>query len=86
MVKDIQDLVVRIFEACNFQDLSGQRIAKVLSTLNFIQDHVSRVLEELRKPSAARRDGAQLLHGLRLVSDDGHLSQTDVDELFSGNN
>ena len=86
LVKDIQDLVVRIFEACNFQDLSGQRIAKVLSTLNFIQDHVSRVLEELRKPSAARRDGAQLLHGLRLVSDDGHLSQTDVDELFSGNN
>jgi len=86
LVKDIQDLVVRIFEACNFQDLSGQRIAKVLSTLNFIQDHVSRVLEGSRKPSAARCDGAQLLHGLRLVSDDGHLSQTDVDELFSGNN
>jgi len=86
LVKDIQDLVVRIFEACNFQDLSGQRIAKVLATLNFVEDHVSRVLEELRKPSAARRDGAQLLHGPRLVSDDGHVSQTDVDELFSGNN
>jgi len=25
LVKDIQDLVVRIFEACNFQDLSGRR-------------------------------------------------------------
>ena len=86
LVKDIQDLVVRIFEACNFQDLSGQRIAKVLATLNFVEDHVSRVLEELRKPSVARRDGTQLLHGPRLVSDDGHVSQTDVDELFCGNN
>ena len=27
---DIQDNVLRIFEACNFQDLTGQRIAKVL--------------------------------------------------------
>ena len=86
LVKDIQDLVVRIFEACNFQDLSGQRIAKVLATLNFVEDHVSRVLEELRKPSVVRRDGTQFLHGPRLVSDDGHVSQTDVDELFSGNN
>jgi hypothetical protein len=53
--------VIRIFEACNFQDLSGQRIAEVLTTLNFVEDHASRVLEELRKPSAARRDGTQFL-------------------------
>ena len=39
---DIRDHVVRIFEACNFQDLSGQRIAKVLSTLNFVEDRVPR--------------------------------------------
>ena len=86
LVKDIQDLVIRIFEACNFQDLSGQRIAKVLATLNFVEDHVSRVLEELRKPTAAQHDGAQLLHGPRLTSDDGHVSQGDIDRLFSGNN
>jgi chemotaxis protein CheZ len=86
LAKDIQDLVIRIFEACNFQDLSGQRIAKVLTTLNFVEDHVSRVLEELRKPAAARRDGTQLLHGPRLISDDGHVSQADVDALFCGNN
>ena len=86
LAKDIQDLVITIFEACNFQDLTGQRIAKVLATLNFVEDHVSRVLEEIKNPSAARRDGAQYLHGPRLDTDSGHVSQADIDEMFSGNN
>jgi len=86
LAKDIQDLVVRIFEACNFQDLAGQRVAKVLATLNFVEDHVTRVLEEIKNPSAMRRNGAQTLHGPRLDSDAGHVSQADIDELFGGNN
>jgi chemotaxis protein CheZ len=86
LAKDIQDLVIKIFEACNFQDLTGQRIAKVMATLNFVEDHVTRVLEEIKNPSAARRDGAQYLHGPRLDNDSGHVSQADIDEMFSGNN
>ncbi len=86
LAKDIQDLVISIFEACNFQDLAGQRITKVLTTLNFVEDHVTRVLEEIRNPSTIRRDGEQLLHGPRLEIDNGHVSQADIDELFSGNN
>jgi chemotaxis protein CheZ len=86
LAKDIQDLVITIFEACNFQDLAGQRITKVLTTLNFVEDHVIRVLEEIRNPSTIRRDGEQLLHGPRLEIDNGHVSQADIDELFSGNN
>jgi chemotaxis protein CheZ len=86
LAKDIQDLVIKIFEACNFQDLTGQRIAKVLATLNFVEDHVTRVLEEIKNPSATRRDGAQYLHGPRLETDSGHVSQADIDEMFSGNN
>jgi len=86
LAKDIQDLVVKIFEACNFQDLTGQRIAKVLATLNFVEDHVSRVLEEIKNPTAARRDGTQYLHGPRLEIDSGHVSQADIDDMFSGNN
>jgi chemotaxis protein CheZ len=86
LAKDIQDLVIRIFEACNFQDLAGQRITKVLTTLNFVEDHVTRVLDEIRNPSTVRRDGEQFLHGPRLDSDNGHVSQLDIDELFSGNN
>jgi chemotaxis protein CheZ len=86
LARDIQDLVIKIFEACNFQDLTGQRIAKVLATLNFVEDHVTRALEEIKNPTAARRDGAQYLHGPRLEIDSGHVSQAEIDEMFSGNN
>jgi chemotaxis protein CheZ len=81
---DIQDLVIEIFEACNFQDLIGQRVTKVSATLQFVEDHIARVLDEIMNPTAAtRRDGAQTLHGPRLDSDDGHVSQGEIDALFA---
>ena len=55
LTSDIRDHVVRIFEACNFQDLTGQRIAKVLATLAFVENRVARMLE-IR--AAARRSMA----------------------------
>jgi chemotaxis protein CheZ len=84
LVQDVQDLVIRIFEACNFQDLIGQRVAKVLVTLKFVEDHIARVLDEnthiTSPPTAA--DSAQVLHGPRLDSDRGHVSQRDIDAMF----
>src|SRR5262249_27799011 len=44
LAQDIRDHVVRIFEACNFQDIASQRIAKVLSTLEFIEDRLARMM------------------------------------------
>jgi chemotaxis protein CheZ len=83
LVQDIQDLVIRIFEACNFQDLAGQRISKVLSILNFVEDHVARILEDIARESAAvQRNGEQYLHGPRLDSDSGHVSQAEIDAMF----
>ena len=32
-VESINDACMRIFEACSFQDITGQRITKVVSTL-----------------------------------------------------
>jgi chemotaxis protein CheZ len=83
LVQDIQDVVIRIFEACNFQDLAGQRVTKVLSILNYVEDHVARVLEDIARESATvRRDGEQLLHGPRLENDTGHVSQAEIDAMF----
>jgi chemotaxis protein CheZ len=83
LAQDIQDLVIKIFEACNFQDLIGQRVAKVLATLNFVEDHIVRVLEEIKTASAStRRGGANALYGPRLDGDPGHASQDDVDAMF----
>jgi chemotaxis protein CheZ len=85
LAQDISDLVIRIFEACNFQDLIGQRLGKVMTTLQFIEDHVARAFDEIKTtPPAWTRDAAQQLHGPRLDIDRGHLSQSEIDALFRG--
>jgi chemotaxis protein CheZ len=40
----ITSSVTRIYEACNFQDITGQRITKVVKTLKHIEDRVSAML------------------------------------------
>jgi chemotaxis protein CheZ len=79
LAQDIQHLVVRIFEACNFQDLIGQRVAKVVAALQCVEVQMARVLEEITTASAARA-----LHGPRLEGDRGHASQDDINALFAG--
>ncbi|RMF14644.1 MAG: chemotaxis protein [Alphaproteobacteria bacterium] len=36
----VQEHIVRIFEACSFQDLTGQRISKVVETLRYVEDRI----------------------------------------------
>ena len=43
--EEIQDRVVSIFEACNFQDLTGQRISKVMTTMKFIEHHITVMMD-----------------------------------------
>jgi chemotaxis protein CheZ len=81
LAQDIQHLVVRIFEACNFQDLIGQRVAKVVAALQCVEVQMARVLEEITTAS-----GARALHGPRLEGDCGHASQEDINAMFAGNN
>ncbi len=88
---DIQDNVLRIFEACNFQDLTGQRIAKVMTTLKFVEERIAHMIEiwggidAFRTYAAAATDlnGGAMLHGPKLDGDDGHVSQDDVDAIFA---
>jgi chemotaxis protein CheZ len=42
---EIAALTQTIYEACNFQDLTGQRIARVCDTLEFISQRVQRMVE-----------------------------------------
>jgi chemotaxis protein CheZ len=90
---DIRDHVVRIFEACNFQDLSGQRIAKVLATLTFVEDRVVRMLEiwggrdTLEDFADAARTAIdhepKLAAGPKLDGDAGHVTQQEIDAMFA---
>jgi len=92
LATDIRDHVVRIFEACNFQDLTGQRIGKVLATLQFVENSVARMMEiwggrEVVEGYAgailAERQDKQLVNGPKLDGDPGHASQQEIDALFA---
>lgn len=41
----LQRATTRIYEACSFQDITGQRISKVVATLKAIESKVSQILE-----------------------------------------
>ena len=41
----LQDAVTRIYEACSFQDITGQRITKVVATLKTIEAKVAQIVE-----------------------------------------
>jgi chemotaxis protein CheZ len=93
LAADIQDRVVKIFEACNFQDLTGQRITKVVGTLKFIETHIVRMMEiwggleafkDIKAEQIAEREGdARLLNGPKIEGEVGHASQDDIDSLFA---
>lgn len=90
--EEIQERVISIFEACNFQDLTGQRISKVMGTVKFIEHHIVTMMEiwggvdEIKShapPIVDTREGdAKLLNGPKL-DDDGHASQDDIDAMFN---
>ena len=92
LCEDIGERVILIFEACNFQDLTGQRIAKVMTTMSFIENHITIMMDiwggvdaiKAHAPAPAeRRDGdARLINGPKNKNDVGHASQDDIDALF----
>jgi chemotaxis protein CheZ len=92
LTEEISERVVSIFEACNFQDLTGQRISKVMSTMKFIENHITVMMDIWGGVDAIRahapaivdeREGdAKLLNGPKLDGDEGHASQNDIDALF----
>lgn len=89
LAQDIQDNVLRIYESCNFQDIAGQRIGKVMTTLAAIDTQVTDMLARCDGNPAARsaarpRQPAErgLLNGPKLDHDAGHATQRDIDMMF----
>jgi chemotaxis protein CheZ len=77
LAQDIRERVIKIFEACNFQDVTGQRVAKVLATFAGLEQQIVRALDALTRSPAAPP-----LHGPGLPDEPGHISQGEVDALF----
>lgn len=87
-----QDAVMRIFEACSFQDITGQRISKVVETLSHIETRVTELrnlmgvtdadIEEARQSDPEPTGDDALLSGPAL--DGEGINQSAVDELMDG--
>ncbi|KAA0676440.1 protein phosphatase CheZ [Roseomonas genomospecies 6] len=90
-VNDMNDVIVRIYEACNFQDLTGQRITKVVRALSFIEERVDAMMSHWNKrefeamplpPTVTKMDETLELHGPADQQEMGNISQADIDALF----
>jgi len=89
----LTDQATEIFTACSFQDITGQRISKVVSTLRYIDQRVAAMVAiwgpenisgtQLRSDEGAdqRRD-AHLLNGPAMPGQ-GH-TQVEIDALLAG--
>lgn len=90
-VRDMNEIIVRIYEACNFQDLTGQRITKVVRALSFIEERVDAMMGLWNRrefeamplpPTVTKKDEDLVLHGPSEAQEQGNISQADIDALF----
>jgi chemotaxis protein CheZ len=89
----VDEQMLTVFEACSFQDITGQRIAKVVETLEHIEERVARFatvmqakdlegfVSEAERVRAERREKL-LLHGPQ--AEGQAIAQDEVDSLLHG--
>jgi len=85
---DIRDTIITMFEACNFQDITGQRISKVVKTLQFIEERVNKMIEiwgaegfqDIEQSADETDEESKLLNGPQLANQG--VTQADIDKLF----
>ena len=96
LIEDIAERTTLIFEACNFQDITGQRISKVVRTLQHVDSRIQSLIDILGiaeshrmqrprpRPMARHelhRDDSHLLNGPQRG---GHgITQDEIDRLFA---
>lgn len=84
--QEIAAQITEIFEACNFQDLTGQRIKKVIATLEYIDTKLTKIaaiygISQSEDWEANKTEEQRLMNGPQ-HNGQGH-SQADIDNLFN---
>lgn len=92
-IDGLNDQITNILEACNFQDITGQRITKVVKTVRFIEDRIlamiaiwgAQAFEDLPVNTEEGEEGAEpgdeaLLQGPQLGNEG--ITQAEIDALF----
>lgn len=89
--KEIVDATIKIYDACNFQDITGQRIGKVVRTLDYLNTKISKLKSFIDESSTGdadiddefrdKRPDAVLMNGPQLPGEAPN--QEDIDRLFA---
>lgn len=91
--EDIRNKVTQIYEACGFQDITGQRIRNVVGTLQVIETKIDRIMETLNETVGLKisdekfekvvsiDDDKSLLNGPQMP--DKAVTQADIDKLLA---
>ena len=84
----LQDATTRIYEACSFQDITGQRITKVVATLKTIEEKVAQIVATFGAGSASTDSEADMEVGeAALLNGPQHptvaMDQSDIDRLLA---
>ncbi len=86
--EQLNDATTRIYEACSFQDITGQRISKVVVTLKTIENKVAQILttfrpaDDMAVPSAPPLTAEEaLLNGPQLPAE--AMDQSEIDRLLA---
>ncbi len=87
----VQDATMRIYEACSFQDITGQRITKVVNTLKAVEAKVAKIVNTFGQhrweeafptvEGEPHRPDAHLLNGPQLPA--SAMAQADIDALLA---
>ena len=90
--KLVNDKMMLIFEACSFQDLTGQRISKVVETLEYIDTRISRFAsaigaEDSKAPVSAKEKKREKRKKDQILNGPAHegegVNQDEIDALLS---
>lgn len=90
LAEEITEHVMTIFEHSNFQDITGQRISKVVHTLKFVEERVDKMIDIWGRDAfmdlltedgpATEDEENRLLNGPQ--QDGAGISQDEIDKLF----
>ncbi|OJX72715.1 MAG: hypothetical protein BGO92_20140 [Magnetospirillum sp. 64-120] len=86
----VTDKVNMVFEACSFQDITGQRVTKVVNSMKFVEERINSIIvtwgrDELTKVVVEMKEETdpdkKLLNGPQLPGQG--VLQADVDKMFN---
>lgn len=85
---EISGLTIKILEACNFQDISGQRTGKVVKIINYLEERITTMIDiwgaeeftDVEVAEEEKDEDAKLLEGPQLK--DQGVSQAEIDAMF----